>query len=228
MAYIYVFLLGGLLGASEVIGRYSGFPIRGVLLNWATVIYCLVNSLISIFSYLLINQLHLVSFPDAAKDAEFISKILVAGLGAAAILRLGISFQVAGQTLTVSLMSIFDPILRAADTAIRQSTNRKNMSDSERILQGVTEVEAFNNLPIACFRLARLDEGDREAIEKDILSLSKSGELEAIKVQSLGRILIPMVGADVLEGLVRSIKNERQGHAGESNQNDLETGSSND
>lgn len=214
MAYLFVFFLGGLLGASEVIACYSGFPIRGVLLNLATVVYCLVNSLISIFSYYLMDQLNLVSFPEHAQQAEFISKILVAGLGAAAVLRLGISFQVAGQTLTVSLMSIFDPILRAADASIRQATNRKNISDSKKILQDVSEEEAFNNLPIACFRLARLDEEEREVIQKEIEGLKQSPEIESIKVQSLGRILIPIVGADVLESLVTSIKNERKSGGG--------------
>ncbi|MDU9006960.1 hypothetical protein [Sedimentitalea todarodis] len=212
MAYVYVLLLGGLLGASEVIGRYSGSPIRAVLLNWATAIYCLVNASISAFSYLLINQMDLISFPDTAQEAEFISKILVAGLGAAAVLRLGISFQVAGQTLNVSLMSIFDPILKSADSAIREKANSQNLKDSQRIMEGLGVSEAFDNLPEPCFRLGRISQEQAKILREEIDELKDSDQLDSVKAHSLGRILLQVVGASVLGELVKSVKAERTDH----------------
>lgn len=209
MPYIYVFCLGGLLGASEIIGKYSGTPIRVVLLNWATAIYCLVNSLISSFSYLLLDQLKLIEFPADAEQAEAISKILVAGLGAATVLRLGVSFQVANQTVNLSLMSIFEPILHAADSAIRQAANTKNMNDSRTIMAGISDDEAFLNLPPACFRLARLPEARQDELTREIEDLRGSAQLETVKVQDLGRILLQIVGKDVLQALVNSVKSER-------------------
>lgn len=209
MTYIYVCLLGGLLGASEIIGRYSGSPVRAILWNWATATYCVINAGISAFSYLLMEQLNLVSLPESAKDAEYISKILIAGLGAAAVLRLGVSFQAAGQSLNISLMSIFEPILSKAEASIREAANKQNLADSEEIMSGLTEKEAFENLPQACMRLARLTQTERATLESEISDIRQSAEIEAIRVHSLGRSLIEAVGKEVLLQLVTSIKGNR-------------------
>ncbi len=209
MIYFYVSLLGGILGASEIMGRYVGSPLQVVLLNWATAIYCIVNALISVFSYLLIDQLNWIDFPDAAEQAEQISKILVAGFGAATLLRLGLSFQVAGQTMNLSLMTVFEPILNAADNVIRQSANTRNLADSSEIMADLTEEEAFDNLPEPCFKLARLQDERAEELSREIDSIRQSDQLQPIKVQYLGRLLLQIVGKDVLDSLAKSVRAAR-------------------
>ena len=108
--------------------------------------------------------------------------------------------------MNLSLMTVFEPILNAADNVIRQAANKRNLSDASELMVGLTEAEAFENLPNACFDLARLSEERRQNLIGEINALQDSDLFEAIKLQHLGRVLLRIVGKEVLSSLVAALK----------------------
>ena len=80
LKYVFVFVIGGLLGLTEILGRYTDSPIAAMKSPGAA-FYVFVNAFASMVALYLLLQLA----PDAVTNP--ISQVLLAGLGAMAFLR---------------------------------------------------------------------------------------------------------------------------------------------
>ena len=126
-AYIIVAIIGALIGIAELVSRYPDSP-TAALKNYATAIYAIVNSVASMATLLFIQEFEMVKWEGATDQNRALIEMLIAGLGASAILRVGLSVQVAGRNVNVSLMTILEPILKAADNEVDSASASGRLS----------------------------------------------------------------------------------------------------
>lgn len=216
MDYLIVFIIGACIGIAELVKRYSDAPIAA-LRNYATVIYALVNSIASVATLLFLNEFNWVEWEGATPTAKSLVEVLIAGLGASAILRIGLSVQVAGHAVNVSLMSVLEPILKAADNEVDRARATERLRLTQSLMQGLDTDSAFNDLPPLCvFMLQGLSDERQKELANEVKKIREwKMKNENIKLMNLGLVLLNTVGADVLEKSVSTLKEMGSGFGAE-------------
>ncbi len=206
LSYITVAVIGASIGIAELVRRYPDAPIAA-LKNYATAIYAIVNSIASIATLLFLQEFSLIEWEGTTEGKKVLVEILVAGLGASAILRIGLSVQVAGGNLNVSLMTVLEPILRAADNEVDRARASERLSITKRLMVGLDVNDAFKDLPPLClYMLQGLSETKQKELADEVKQLRDRPIQDNVKLVSLGLALLNTVGADVLEKSVNAFK----------------------
>ena len=193
LPYVGAGALGALLGLAELLGRYRDAPFAA-LKNWATVIYSLVNFVASLVTLVFLRKFKLISWPESTIAAQGLAEIAVAGLGALAILRIGITVQVAGQTLTISVMSMLQPILQAADNEVDRARAAERLRITNELMLGLDVRKAFSDLPPLCLALMQaVSPLEQKRLADDIKAIEAVNTSDDTKLISLGSALLGIV-----------------------------------
>ena len=206
MVYFIVALIGGLIGLAELVGRYPDSPIAA-LKNYASAIYALINSVASMVTLLFLQEFSMVTFEGVTDQNKELVEILIAGLGASAILRVGLNIQVAGRSINISLMTILEPILKAADSEVDRARGAERLRITRELMVGLDVSSAFNDLPPLCLYLLQgIPEEKQKELADEVKTLELQKMQDNMKLMSLGLALMNTVGSDVLEKSVDALK----------------------
>lgn len=201
--YLFAFLIGSLLGLTEILGRYTDSPIAAMKSPGA-VIYILVNALASVVAlYLLV---HLAK--ETVKDPIY--QVLIAGIGAMAFLRSAIfKAKVGGEDIPVGPAIILDTLLKFADAQVDRGRAEERAQRIAEVIQSLPLAHAGVDLPRLCFALMQnLALDVRQRVLDDItIIVTDTKRSEPVKVMEIGLMLWSRVGIGTLTGAVALLKN---------------------
>ena len=211
--YLIVVALGASVGIGELVSRYRDAPVRA-LRNRPAFIYIGVNAAAAALSLALVRVFDW-EFGLEEGDAVRWTQVIVAGLGAMALLRSAIfRVRVGDQDVGVGASSFLEVVLSAADRAVdrRQAGVRARTVGS--IMTKVSFVKAQQALPTLCLALMQnLPPEDQATLARQIEALGRADMEESAKAVALGLALVNAVGEDVLAAAVECLGDEILGEA---------------
>lgn len=197
--FILAGMLGAILGVSELLAKYTDAPLSA-LKNLAALFYIIFNACLSMLAIYLISGAD-ISVPQAVGDnAKYLAEIIAAGAGAAAILRIGVSIQVSGETVNVTLMKLVQPILDAALAELSRAQAIRQAEQINLLMPAIPLDSATKDLPALCAALVpEMSAEEKQAFEKEISDVNSEDIQEDTKKKKIGVILLRKYGRDVVE-----------------------------
>jgi hypothetical protein len=201
--YVFVLIIGGLLGMTEILGRYTDSPIAAMKSPGAA-IYILVNAVASVVALYLLVALA----PDIVTNP--ISQVLLAGVGAMAFLRSSVfKAKVANEDVAIGPAIILDTLLKFADAQVDRGRAEQRAERIAEVVQSLPLTQAGVDLPRLCFALMQnlaLDVRQRTLDDITII-VTDTKRSETVKVMEVGLVLWSRVGLGTLNGAVTLLKN---------------------
>jgi hypothetical protein len=204
LKYMLVFAIGGLLGVTEILGRYTDSPVSAMK-SAGAVIYVLVNAAASCIALFLILKLA----PDTVTNE--ISQVLLAGIGAMAFLRSAIfKVKVADEDVPIGPAIILDVLLKFADAQVDRGRAQDRAERIADVIQALPLAHAGVDLPRLCFALMQnLPLDIRQRLLDDItLIVTDTKRSEPVKVMEIGLVLWSRVGIGTLTGAVMLLRKQ--------------------
>jgi hypothetical protein len=201
--YVYVFLIGALLGITEILGRYTDSPVAAMKSPGAA-IYVAVNAFASMAALFLLERLA----PGAVTNP--ISQVLLAGVGAMAFLRSSVfKAKIANEEVSIGPAIILDTLLKFADAQVDRGRAEERADRIAEVIQSLPLAHAGVDLPRLCFALMQnlaLDVRQRTLDDITII-VTDTKRSETVKVMEVGLVLWSRVGIGTLTGAVTLLKN---------------------
>jgi len=232
--FAFCFLIGGLVGMVELIARYRDAPQRAVL-TLPALLYITLNATAAILALWLVRELwplsaelteirkeltFLAAKPDGPAEIvaellrrEFpfrIEEVILAGLGALAVLRASImKIRVGDTDLSLGPGLIPDILLAATDRAVDRAMAAPRARTVNRIMGSVSFEQAKETLPAHCFRLMQNTTAEEEQqFALEVEALANANMSDKVKALNLGLALLNIVGEKVLQTAVKNLENE--------------------
>jgi hypothetical protein len=197
LTYALVFALGGLLGLTEILGRYSDSP-TAALKSPGAFFYVLVNASASALALFLLARL-------APEIINPITQVFLAGLGAMAFLRSSVfKAKVGNEDVAIGPAIILDTLLKFADAQVDRGRAIDRASRIASVIQSLPLAQAGTDLPRLCFALMQnLPAEIRQRVLDDItLIVTDTKRSEPVKAMEIGLVLWSRVGIGTLTGAV--------------------------
>jgi hypothetical protein len=207
ISYVFAALLGGLVGLSELMNRYRDAPFSA-LRNWATVLFAAINVFASVATLAVIQDTEMLKLPPSlGPGAQATAHIVIAGIGAMALLRIGISVQFSSETVSISLATLLRPLLRAADNEVDRARASHKLNVTRELMFTLDASRALEELPPICLSLMMSvsDEEEKELADY-VKGLRQENLRDEVKLINLGAALLNTVGENVLRSAVRAFK----------------------
>jgi hypothetical protein len=201
LIYALVFVLGGLLGLTEILGRYTESP-AAALKSPGAFFYVLVNASASALALFLLARL-------APEITNPITQVLLSGLGAMAFLRSSVfKARVGGEDVAIGPAIILDTLVKFADTQVERTRAIDRASSIASVIQSLPLAQAGTDLPRLCFALRQnLPAEIRQNVLDDItLIVTDTRRSESVKAMEIGLVLWGSVGIGTLTGAVDLLK----------------------
>jgi hypothetical protein len=199
--YVLVFALGGLLGLTEILGRYIDSP-AAAFRSPGAFLYVLVNACASALGLFLLTKL----VPDFTNP---ITQVLLAWLGAMAFLRSSVFRATVGnEEVAIGPAIILDTLLKYADAQVERGRAVDRATRVANVLHSLPLAQAGADLPRLCFALMRnLPVEVRQRVLDEItLIVTDTKRSDAVKVMEIGLVLWNGVGIGTLTGAVDLLK----------------------
>lgn len=195
-----VALLGGAVGASELISRYKDQP-GAALKSWPSVFYIALNSAASA------GALALIRANGWFSTSGSWTQILLAGVGAMAFFRTSLFIVRAGdRDVGVGPSGLLQIYLGAADRAVDRRRAAARSDVVAEVMKGIDFGKARRALPPYCLTLMQnVPPEDQQVLERALEALDKRDAEPSVKALLLGLELINVVGVDVLTTAVNSL-----------------------
>ncbi|MQX36537.1 hypothetical protein [Roseospira navarrensis] len=199
-------LLGAAVGTTELMARYRAAPLLA-LWTASAALYMAVNALASVAAWYALTTW----FPDVTAGAGLEGRagdILLAGLSAMAFLRTAlVSVRVNDTDVPVGPSFILQTITGFADRATDRRLAAQRAEDIDRIMAGIDFARARTGLVPYCFTLMQnVGPAEQHEIATQLASLEKDETAEAIKVRTLGLLLMNIVGRKALRTAVDNLR----------------------
>lgn len=207
--FVFVVAIGGLLGLTEILGRYTDSP-TAALKSPGAVIYVLVNAIASGVALYLLTELA----PAAVSNP--ISQVLLAGLGAMAFLRSSVfKAKVGNEEVPIGPAIILDTLLKFADAQVDRGRAEDRAERIGEVVQSLPLGQVGVDLPRLCFALMQnLSVDIQQKLLNDItLIVTDTKRSESMKVLEVGLVLWSRVGIGTLVGAVTLLKNPQMAAA---------------
>jgi hypothetical protein len=204
LKYTIVFLIGGLLGLTEILGRYTDSPMAAIKSPGA-LIYVLVNAFGSVAALYLLAEFA----PNAVSSA--VSQVLLAGVGAMAFLRSSVfKAKVGTEEVSIGPAIILDTLLKFADAQVDRGRAEDRAAGIAEVIQSLPLAQAAVDLPRLCFALMQNLQLDvRQRVLDDItLVVTDTKRSEQVKVMEVGLVLWSRVGIGTLTGAITLLQNK--------------------
>jgi hypothetical protein len=194
-----VALLGGVVGASELISRYKDNP-GAAMKTWPAIFYVAINGAASFGA---LGLIHANGWFGSSRWTQ----ILMAGVSAMAFFRTSLFVVRAGdRDVGVGPSGFLQIFLAAADRGVDRSQAAKRSDVVVEAMKDIDYAKAKSALPPYCLALMQnVSQEDQRVLDRVLEALDKR-ELEPnVKALLLGIELINVVGADVLTTAVDSL-----------------------
>jgi hypothetical protein len=201
LIYALVFVLGGLLGLTEILGRYLESP-ASALKSSGALLYVLVNASASALALFLLARL-------APEITNPITQVLLSVLGAMAFLRSSVfRAKVGEEDVAIGPAIILDTLMKFADTQVERVRAIDRASSIASVIQSLPLAQAGTDLPRLCFALRQnLPAEIRQNVLDDItLIVTDTRRSESVKAMEIGLVLWGSVGIGTLTGAVDLLK----------------------
>ena len=194
-----VALLGGLVGASELISRYKDEPFAA-LKTWPGISYISINSAASVVA---LGLIHAYGWFGVSRWTQ----ILMAGVSAMAFFRSSLFVVRAGdRDVGVGPSGFLQIFLTAADRAVDRKRAAARSDAVAEVMKGVDFNKALQVLAPYCVALMQnLPPEDQEMLKRVLEALRQREAEPNVKALLLGIELINVVGGDVLTTAVKSL-----------------------
>lgn len=194
-----VAVLGGVVGASELISRYKDNP-GAAIRNWSAIFYVAINSAASVGA---LGLVHVNGWFSVSRWTQ----ILMAGISAMAFFRTSLFVVRAGdRDVGIGPSGFLQIFLTAADRAVDR---RRAAARSEAVIQAMKDVDyskAKVALPPYCLALMQnVSQEDQLELDRSLKDLDGGPAEPSVKSLLLGIELLNVVGADVLTTAVKSL-----------------------
>lgn len=220
-----VFLIGAMVGATELMSRYPDSPFRAIR-NWYGLSYLLVNALGAIATLYLIQKFNWdfglggavavannADTSNAGISAALSTQVqlvqwLAASFGAMSILRSSLFNVRLGETdLGVGPAAVLQVLLNAAD---RQVDRMRAKERSEAVKTAMKGIDSYAQIKIAlpthCMALMQNVSSDEEKRIRQVADNIEQLEVaDCLKVLNLGLVLMNIVGDAVLKTAVANV-----------------------
>lgn len=212
--YLGVLLLGGAVGAAELVSRYRDHPYRAL---WTTPsgFYMALNGTAAFFSLWVVRHV----WPDVIAASEWLGndegrramQSLLAVFGASALFRSGLfTLRVGSNDLAIGPNLVLQTLLAAADRAIDRLRAEQRSLAVQRIMQDVSYAKAKASLSSYCLALMQnVPAEEQRALDTQLATLDANDDItNRAKALILGLTLLSLVGEEVLDKAVGDLKNE--------------------
>src|SRR5437870_3672119 len=192
-------VLGGVIGASELISRYKDDP-GSAIRSWPAISYIAINSAASLGA---LGLIHANGWFAASRWTQ----ILMAGVSAMAFFRTSLFVVRAGdRDVGVGPSGFLQIFLAAADRAVDRKRAAARSAAVARVMQGIDFAKALKGLPPYCLALMQnVSPEDQQVLKRALEALDKLDAEPGVKVLLLGTELINVVGVDVLTTAVGAL-----------------------
>ncbi len=204
--HIAVFVFGGAVGASELIGRYRDAPFH-TLWTPSAALYAAVNAAAALAAFWLILKFEF-DFGYGNDKNLLLVRAMVASFGSMAFFRSSLfTVKVGDSDVQVGPGVLFQVLLFAADRACDRQRAKLRAALVTSIMNGVSFAAAREALPTFCFDLMQnLPAEEAQRVRQAVEGLDQAQNMrDADKVLSLGLLLMNTVGSSVLREAVRGI-----------------------
>ena len=197
--WLAVLVLGGVVGASELVSRYKDHPAAAIQ-TWPAVFYIALNSIASIGA---LGLIHANGWFGPSRWEQ----ILMAGVSAMAFFRTSLFVVRAGdRDVGVGPSGFLQIFLTAADRAVDRKRAAARSDAVADVMKGVDFAKAVKALPPYCVALMQnVSTEDQKVLERVLEALEKRDTEASVKSLLLGIELINVVGVDVLTTAVKSL-----------------------
>ena len=204
MDYVAVVLIGGLVGAGELVARYRDAPLIA-LRAWSAALYVGLNAAASGVALGLIHAFGW-NFGQTGASARW-TQVLVAGFGAMALFRTSLFFiRIANKDVGVGPSSFLQIILAAAYRDVDRRRANARAALVGRIMADVSFDKALVALPTYCLALMQNVAYDvQDDLTSDLKELADTDMDEHVKSLNLGLRVVNITGPKLLEIAVISL-----------------------
>jgi hypothetical protein len=207
--YAAVAVIGGLVGAGELVVRYRDDP-RRALFCLAAGLYIGINVAASLAAYGLIKAFGWGFGQPSGTDAQHLTQVLAAGFGAMALLRSSLFLvRVGDKDVGIGPSGVIEGFLGAADRAVDRQRGSDRSEKIRGLLAGVSWEQAREELPALCLGLMQnATPSEQQLLARTVTEL-EAGDLDAdVRVYLVGLSLLNFAGAGVLTGAVAMLHGE--------------------
>lgn len=197
-----VALLGGAVGASELISRYKDHPTSAIR-TWPALFYITINVAASCFALMLINTMGWFGPSN-------LTKVLMAGISAMAFFRTSLFVVRTGdRDVGIGPSGFLQIFLAAADRAVDRQRASVRSNAVAKLMKGIDFNRAIKALPPYCLALMQnVSPEDQQTLKRVFTALEAQNADPDVKTLLLGIELINVVGVDVLTTAVGSIQDQ--------------------
>ncbi len=210
--WIAVSVLGGLVGATEILGRYRDEPLKCVV-SPPGLFYIFLNMWASLSAYCLAKifgwTIDLGSFPsgDLKAASQEWTLVLVAGLSAMAFFRSSLFIKKIGdKDIGIGPGTVLTTLLEKTDVYVDRLRAQKRVDDANAIMSGLDFTKASAALPPYCLALLQNPSDDMQRSIATSVGLIVTQTIdETVKLRLLGLQLMNLVGVEALKKAVSSL-----------------------
>jgi hypothetical protein len=206
--WLTVALLGGIVGAGELVSRYRDAP-QQALFTRPAFFYIGVNIAASVTALCLIRAFGWTFGLNGTNNPAALvwTQVLVAGAGAMALFRSSLfTVRAGGADIAVGPSSFLQVILAAADGAVDRLRAEERMASVGSVMNGVSYAKAEKALPAYCLAaMQNLSADEQKKLGSALDTLASSNMEENLKVLILGMSLMNVVGPEVLQAAVAAL-----------------------
>jgi hypothetical protein len=201
--YLSVFVLGAVIGVSDVFSRYQEAPLRtlgtpGALTRIAT------NAAASGLALWLIKT---PFGPGPLTISNPAAQIVAAGFGALALLRISLRFRFSGQDVSIGPADLIDSILAAGDRDANRASTVATARDAYEVRRKVLYPDIVRRLAPICVEFPQtLSAAQRQELYANIkASVDRVDCGEAEKSLLVLAVIARVVGWEVVKGVADEI-----------------------
>lgn len=203
--YLGAFLIGGFVGATELIQRFKSEKVMDIVTTVSGLVYILINGLASLLALGLIAYYKLnlgMSHPDP------ITLMLMAGGSAMLVLRSSFFTVKSGNNkdYSVGLGLIVNVLIERADRAFDQDQAIRRAPEIASIMAGKDYLKASVNLTARCLALMSLAPEEVKALQSQIREINSMEDADnQTRSFALGCLLAAYTGIDLLKEAVKGL-----------------------
>lgn len=214
LPWIAVAALGGLLGATEIVGRYRDEPLR-CLFTPPGIIYVVINMAASFSAYALACvfqwKIDLGAVTGQSTDPHSTSAqwtmVLITGLSAMALFRSSLFIRKVGdKDVGIGPGAVLATLLEVTDRYVDRLHGQERVDHVSSIMNGLDFDKIAAELPPYCLSVLQNPSEEMQRDLKAAVDLIRSQQIdEDVKLRLLGLQLLNLVGVKTLEKAVRSL-----------------------
>lgn len=203
--WVIVTLVGGVVGAAELVSRYKDDPFAA-LKNGAAGFYIALNAGAAALALFLLRTFE-VNFGSDKPTVIAVYQILLAGVAALAFFRASLfTVRVGSTDIGIGPNLILETLLQALDRRYDRQRAAPRAREVSKLMKGVMFERARDALPQLCINLMQnVSKAEQSAIADEVNSLEGSEMSNEAKCSILGLILMNVVGADVLKTAIATL-----------------------